>query len=214
MATAVFCPFPPLVGGEGDSASSFWVSPLHSQAPLLLSTRGSLSTCSPSILVLLRDSLHPSPSCGPGCIHPRACPLLLQNLPATPEPSQPLPQQHTRGRGLFPTWTNQVFTSLLLGSATVLPRPVEKPELSALLQTTSELDPASPRNPSLPQSSKDSVHSQLPPPSFYSPAMPPPPAPAPSAPSQPSALASAYSGLDAQLWLQSSAPSRPPFGKL
>lgn len=116
-----FCSLPPLTGGEGRPlllpsgslppplSPYFW--PRTVLSPDLLNPNTRLSSGPPAPSSLLRSRLYPSTN----------LPSPLQNLPDAPEPFLPASLAAFPGRTLFPTQRNPVFTSLLLGSAAVLP---------------------------------------------------------------------------------------------
>lgn len=169
MATAVFRSLPPLAGGKADSAPSFWVS-LHPPPPvsLLLTTRGSLSRPAHPVHSSLSDPLHPPHSCGPALSahrpsfsHSRTYPVLGSPSPAmlAASPSLPAPVN---------SWSDPLSSSAKhcfhfptprqrCGSTLTCRKTRSIPVTPTLSQTPSELDSASPRNPSLSQSCVDSV---------------------------------------------------------
>lgn len=81
-----FC-FLHLLGERGETgAPSFWVSPATPSLPTSDHAWSSLQTCSPQILVSLRDCLHPLSFYAPASTHPRTFLLPLQKLPCASEP--------------------------------------------------------------------------------------------------------------------------------
>lgn len=175
-ATAVFCPLPPLAGGKGaTSEPSFCVSTIthnlptsdHSRSPLQTSPQMSVSgtPCN-----LLPSTLQSLPNHGPSFSHSKSYPVFsspsrsfaggvpgLEPLPYSAEPSF-----H------FPT----------LPRAAVLPRPVEKSDVSQdplpFRRHHSELEPASPLTPALPRVLHRPGSPSFSSPSFHSPGALPP----------------------------------------
>lgn len=152
-ATAVFCPLPPLAGGKGRPLSLLSASPPSPTISLLLTTRGPLSRPHPQMSVsgtpcnLLPSTLQSLPNHGPSFSHSKSYPVFSSPSPSfaggvpglEPLPYSAEPSFH------FPT----------LPRAAVLPRPVEKSDVSQeplhFRRHHSELEPASPLTPALPR---------------------------------------------------------------